>query len=251
MVDEEQEDEEQEDEEQENEDEVEVEDVEVVVDEEQEDEEQQNEDEEQENEAEAEAEDKDVEQDAEQDTEREVDVEADICDGDEVESGVDGIEDADEVEGDRDQVVSASSARLRLRLSGVQQQTWQRGKKRRRKSSKIVQTPRKLVKPRKPRGDVDLPADSDDEQETPNEPICLPSSKIDTSRVDFRRGRLALQHSAEYTDLVVKWEKTYRGMLVELCTAAELQLSAIDNGTPQSEHLHGLLGYLRGFEFAK
>ncbi|KAK1809998.1 hypothetical protein LTR12_015642 [Friedmanniomyces endolithicus] len=112
---------------------------------------------------------------------------------------------------------------------------------------KTAHTARRRVKNVVSKGNINLPADTDEEAEAPKEPLCFPSSKIDTSRVDVRAGRLAMEHSAKYAHLAAEWDQEYRDMLVELCTATERRLAACGEDTPQSEHLRGMLGYLQSF----
>ncbi|KAK0902387.1 hypothetical protein LTR57_019682 [Friedmanniomyces endolithicus] len=189
--------------------------------------------------------------DAEDDRNGNVEVEDTV--EDEVDEA-DEVDNRDEVE-DTDEDASEFTSEGKQRLSNVHQQTQQKAKKTKKKKKKkrstVVQAARRPSKLTLRESAVTLPRDIDEGSGTLREAICLPTSKIDTSRVDFHAGRLAMQHSAKYALLGAEWEREYRDMLVELCAATEHQLTAFDEGTPQSEHLRGMLGYLQNFDFAR
>ncbi|KAK0971927.1 hypothetical protein LTR54_017691, partial [Friedmanniomyces endolithicus] len=159
-------------------------------------------------------------------------------------------EEEDEEEENRGEDVASITAGWKRRSSKVQQQAQQKAKKTK-KRAKTAHTARRRVKNVVSKGNINLPADTDEETEAPKEPLRFPSSKIDTSRVDVRAGRLAMDHSAKYAHLAAEWDQEYRDMLVELCTAMERRLAACGEDTPQSEHFRGMLGYLQSFVFAK
>ncbi|KAK1807719.1 hypothetical protein LTR12_017931, partial [Friedmanniomyces endolithicus] len=156
-----------------------------------------------------------------------------------------------EEEENRGEDVAGIAAGWKRRSLKVQQQAQPKAKKTKKKRAKTAHTARRRVKHVVSKGNINLPADTDEEAEAPQEPLCFPSSKIDTSRVDFRAGRLAMEHSAKYAHLAAEWDQEYRDMLVELCTATEHRLCTFGEDTPQSEHLRGMLGYLQSFVFAR
>ncbi|KAK0254351.1 hypothetical protein LTS00_018318, partial [Friedmanniomyces endolithicus] len=134
-------------------------------------------------------------------------------------------EEEDEEEENRGEDVASITAGWKRRSSKVQQQAQQKAKKTK-KRAKTAHTARRRVKNVVSKGNINLPADTDEETEAPKEPLRFPSSKIDTSRVDVRAGRLAMDHSAKYAHLAAEWDQEYRDMLVELCTAMERRLAA-------------------------
>ncbi|KAK0302556.1 hypothetical protein LTR01_008692 [Friedmanniomyces endolithicus] len=160
-----------------------------------------------------------------------------------------GEEDGEEE--DRGEGVAGITFGRKQRSFKPQQQAQQKLKKTNKRRAETAHTARRQVKHVVSNGNINLPADTDEEAGAPKEPLRFPSSKIDTSQVDFRAGRLAMEHSAKYAHLAAEWDQEYRGMLAELCTATEHQLCAFSEDTPQSEHLQGMLGYLQNFVFAR
>jgi len=197
-----------------------------------------------------------------------IDVEVDKRNRVEGVHGVDDVDDVDEAddndeeeegeeegeekeEENRGEDVAGIAAEWKRRSLNVQQQAQQKAKKTKKKRAETAHTARRRVKHAVSKGNANLPTDTGEEAEAPREPLCFPSSKIDTSCVDFRVGRLAMEHSAKYAHLTAKWDQEYRHMLVELCTATEHPLAAFGEDSPQSEHLRGMLGYLQSFAFAR
>ncbi|KAK0952977.1 hypothetical protein LTS01_024592 [Friedmanniomyces endolithicus] len=175
----------------------------------------------------------------------------DVDDLDEANEADENDEEEEEEEEKRGENVVGIAAEWKRRSLNVQQQAQQKAKKTKKKRAETAHTTRRRVKHAVSKGNTNLPTDQGEEAEAPREPLCFPSSKIDTSCVDFRVGRLAMEHSAKYAHLAAEWDQEYRDVLVELCTATERRLAAFDEDTPQSEHLRGMLGYLQSFVFAK
>ncbi|KAK0834139.1 hypothetical protein LTR03_014560 [Friedmanniomyces endolithicus] len=174
-----------------------------------------------------------------------------VDDVDDVDEADENDEEEEEEEENRGEDVAGIAAEWKRRSLNVQQQAQQKAKKTKKKRAETAHTARRRVKYVVSKGNINLPTDTGEKVAALREPLCFPSSKIDTSCVDFRVGGLAMEHSAKYAHLTANWDHEYRDMLVELCTATEHRLAAFDEDTPQSEHLQGMLGYLQSFVFAR